>query len=360
MTETPVDELLINEPRIDAKPLYEILNVCSRGYKIFRTIYVAVQTGLFDILDEPKTSEEISRELGVNVKLACKMCDVLCDLGLLNKVKGAYRNTELSSLYLKRNSLLSQINVIESLNEEFKVWNSLNAALKGKPTPINEELFFEKRVPSLASEMLCGELQRTVRIIADLPEFKRARKLLDLGGGHGLYAIAFTKLNRRLKAYVFDLPRVLKCTRRYIEMFDAERVEVIPGDFFKDDIGAEYDIVFLSYIPGGKNPSLIPKIHSSLKTGGLFINKQVFYHDGEGSKDPLLDIGWNILSFQGMGKADRIYSFKGDVSFEGYIELLKKYFSVIKVVDASQFSRLTISGAKSPLDPKMIIAKKKS
>jgi len=358
MTKNPIDDLLINEPQIDAKPLYEILNMCSRGYKIFRIIYVAVQNGLFDILDEPKTSDDIGRELGINAKFACKICDALCDLGLLERIRGAYKNTELSSLYLKGDSPTSQLSVIESLNEEFKVWNRLNKALRGDQAQIDEELFFEDRVPSLASEMLCGELQRTVRIIADLPEFKRAKRLLDLGGGHGLYAIAFTKLNRRLRAYVFDLPSVLKHTLRYMEMFKTERVEVIPGDLFRDDIGSGYDVIFLSYVPGGKNPSLIPKIHSSLKAGGIFINKQIFYHDGEGSKDPLLDIGWNITSFKGVMKADRIYSFKGEVSFEEYVESLKCYFSIIKVINSQQFSSFTVSGAECPLDSKMIIAKK--
>ena len=247
MTKTPIDDLLINEPQVEAKPLYEILNMCSRSYKIFRTIHVAVQNGLFDILDEPKTPDEISRELGINARLACKICDALCNLGLLERTGDAYKNTELSSLYLKGDSPISQLSVIEGLNEEFKVWNRLNKALRGDQTQIDEELFFEARIPSLASEMLCGELQRTVRIIADLPEFKRARRLLDLGGGHGLYAIAFTKLNRRLRAYVFDLPRVLKHTLRYIELFKAERVKVIPGDLFRDDIGSGYDIICLLY-----------------------------------------------------------------------------------------------------------------
>jgi len=358
MTKTPIDDLLINEPQIDVKPLYEILNMCARGYKIFCTIHVAVQNGLFDILDEPKTPDEISRELGINAKFACKICDVLSNLGLLERIGDAYKNTELSSLYLKGDSPLSQLSVIESLNEEFKVWNGLNEALRGDQAQIDEELFFEDRVPSLASEMLCGELQRTVRIIADLPEFKRAKRLLDLGGGHGLYAIAFTKLNKHLRAYVFDLPGVLKHTLRYMKLFKAERVEVISGDLFRDDIGAGYDVIFLSYIPGGKNPSLIPKIHSSLKAGGIFINKQIFYHDGEESKDPLLDIGWSITSFRGVRKADRIYSFKGEVSFEEYIESLKSCFSIIKVIDSQQFSSFTISGAECPLDSKMIIAKK--
>ena len=49
-----------------------------------------------------------------------------------------------------------------------------------------------------------------INIISELPEFKEARKLLDLGGGHGLYAITFTKSNPNLGAYVFDFPDVVE------------------------------------------------------------------------------------------------------------------------------------------------------
>lgn len=187
---------------------------------------------------------------------------------------------------------------------------------------------------------------------------KKAKRLLDLGGGHGLYAIAFTKLNPNLKAYVFDFPDVLEHTKKNIKKFNAERVEAIPGNFFTDDIGKGYDIVFFAYNPGGKNPTLVPKIHSSLKNGGLFINKHVFYCKEEGSKNPLLDIEWSMIAWTGVKKRKRIYSFEGDLTFKDYIELLEKYFSILKIIDSPEFAGYPLSKLGDALDAKIIVAKK--
>ena len=38
--------------------------------------------------------------------------------------------------------------------------------------------------------------------------------MIDLGGGHGLYAIALAALNPALEAYVFDLPLVIPTNER--------------------------------------------------------------------------------------------------------------------------------------------------
>ncbi|WP_269849642.1 methyltransferase [Methanosarcina horonobensis] len=60
-------------------------------------------------------------------------------------------------------------------------------------------------------------LQETVRVVRENVDFTNVKKLLDLGGGHGLYAIAFSKLNEDLQAFVFDLPPVTKETRYFIK-----------------------------------------------------------------------------------------------------------------------------------------------
>lgn len=92
-----------------------------------------------------------------------------------------------------------------------------------------------------------GDLQRSVSAIASLSQFKNAKKLLDLGGGHGLYAIAFAQLNPNLDVSIFDLPHVAEITRDFIKRYRMkDRIKVIAGDFTKDDIGNGYDIIFAS------------------------------------------------------------------------------------------------------------------
>jgi methylase of polypeptide subunit release factors len=109
----------------------------------------------------------------------------------------------------------------------------------------------------MAENARCGVLQETIRIVMENVDFKNVKKMLDLGGGHGLYAIAFAKMNEKLQAFVFDLPSVTEKTKHFIEKHEAPNVDLIPGDFFKDEIGNGYDLIFSSFNPGGKVPSLI-------------------------------------------------------------------------------------------------------
>ncbi|WP_305513231.1 hypothetical protein [Methanobrevibacter sp. V14] len=47
----------------------------------------------------------------------------------------------------------------------------------------------------MAEDAVSGELQETLNIVKKYDEFKDSKTLLDIGGGHGLYAIGFKKLN---------------------------------------------------------------------------------------------------------------------------------------------------------------------
>ena len=145
------------------------------------------------------------------------------------------------------------------------------------PDIVEKGPFFGEVVHCMAENARCGLLQETVRVVMENVDFTNVKKFLDLGGGHGLYSIALTSLNENLQAFVFDLPPVTSETRYFIDKYGASRVDIIPGDFFKDDIGSDYDVIFSSFNPGGKVPSLIPKIAGALKPEGVFITQTPRY-----------------------------------------------------------------------------------
>jgi acetylserotonin N-methyltransferase len=61
------------------------------------------------------------------------------------------------------------------------------------------------------------------------------RKLVDLGGATGHLAVAACKRYPHLRAAVFDLPPVLPLAREMVDASGvADRIELIPGDFFAD------------------------------------------------------------------------------------------------------------------------------
>src|SRR5258707_379699 len=66
-----------------------------------------------------------------------------------------------------------------------------------------------------------------------------ARKLLDVGGGTGLYSIALLRVNPTLRAVIWDRPEVLKVAREMAETHGVvDRIDFTPGDMFADPVPA--------------------------------------------------------------------------------------------------------------------------
>jgi ubiquinone/menaquinone biosynthesis C-methylase UbiE len=104
--------------------------------------------------------------------------------------------------------------------------------------------------------------------------------MLDLGGGSGDYAMAFVRAKEDLRATVFDRPEVIPLTQEYIKQERlADRIDTVAGDFHKDDLGAGYDLVFMSAITHiyseRQNKALFKKAFNALNLGGRLIIKDV-------------------------------------------------------------------------------------
>lgn len=357
--EQSTQNILLTRPAVPVKPLYNLLRNCSHGYKTFCIINTALELNIFDYLDNPQTPESLAETLNLHADLLHNICEYLTEAGLLTQNNQLYQNTPLSRCYLQKPSLFSQHNVIKNIQNGFKVWEQLTEITKSGPIPAEGSKFFANNlIHSLAEESLSGELQNIVRIINELPEFAQAQSLLDLGGGHGLYSIALTAANSKLQTDIYDFPNVIEDTKKYIEKFFADRVQTISGNYFKDPIPKCYDIILFSYNPGGKNPQMLAKIYDRLNPGGILISKHCFYRQDEGSKNPLLDTEWNLLSFAGTAKDNKIYSFCGDYTFEEYLALMKKMFEIKNIVKAVDFAEDGLDKIGDALDSVLIIAKK--
>jgi len=275
------------KPPAPPTPLMEMV----AGVKRFRVLAAALELGVFDELKEPKTAEELAERLGTDRALTRKLCNALVAMGLLEKRGEAYANAPFSSLYLAEGSPLSLKHFfkLEARVDEAR-WSKLAKALKEGPLKSERalgEVFDETFALAMAALCLCGELQRTVELVSSLPELQSAEKLLDLGGGHGLYAVAFALRNPELEAYVLDLPHVIETvTKKVVEKCSVkDRIRLVPADFYKDDVGSGYDVVFASYFLGSKPFERflagLRKVASATKPGGLLVLKHWFL-DGDG------------------------------------------------------------------------------
>jgi len=265
-------------PPVGCEPLFDMLG----GYERHRLVTSAVELGVFSCLSAPASAGDVAGRLGTDAGLTEKFLNCLAAIGLVSKDGDAFANTEMAETYLLPESPFSQVNLVGLIAKGEKAWDRLPAALRGEApgpgAPRRMEGVFDKSfIVAMAEGAMRGGVQDTVKALAGRPEFTGPGKLLDLGGGHGLYGIAFARANPSLGVTVFDLPPVIEVAREYAERHGMKgRVEFLSGDYTKDSTGAGYDIVFASdafYRPADVLRPVLGKVRESLRDGGLFVTK---------------------------------------------------------------------------------------
>ena len=221
--------------------------------------------------------------------------------GLLTKKELFYSNTPLSGAYLVKDEPFYQgnlLNLIKKIRHER--WSRLNQFLRESPIQPEkrlEKVFDKSFILAMAEGAMRGGLHNTLEVISSLPEFVNAKRLLDIGGGHGLYAIAFSQANPELQSFIFDLPPMIDVALEFIARYEIEdRVHTTSGDFTKDDWGNNYDIIFASDALYKPNKLLLPilkKIKDALNTKGLFVVKQ-WTIDNERTS-PTTTVLWDLM-----------------------------------------------------------------
>ncbi len=315
-------------PPADVGLLYRL----AQSVETYQLLSSTLQLDFFDALETPKDADELADELGLNNVIVRKCCDALAGSGFLLRREGRYTLSDLSKTFLLKSSPYYQGDLIGLLKKnKIERWGRITEALKSGPVGIEmnfEGTFDASFIHAMGQGAMRGGLQKTIEILGGHQEFMNARTLLDLGGGHALYSIAFTQLNPSLRAHVFDLPSVVEnVTRQNISAYQADRVTALSGDFTQDDLGEGYNIVFASdvlYRPRESLDHVLGKIYSTLDDNGLFISKH--WHIDDLSQD--ITAVYFDLMFSIRGEAGRLYS------TEEFSKILESHaFSIEEVHD---------------------------
>jgi len=294
----------IEEPKIDSNLIDEI----ARGFQLSQVLFTGMEYCLFDCLKHEKTAEELSEKLKTNLVITKKFLNVLVSLKLISKNNGKYINTETAQTYLVKDSPFYQGNLLKIIEQGNNIWFNLGKALKEENTPKQpngkQEAVFDKSfILAMAEGGIRGPLQRTIKSVSDLEEFNKAKTLLDIGGGHGLYAIGFAQENPSIETTVFDLPPVIGVAKDFIEQYGMhDRVDTLAGDYMKDDLSGKYDIIFASdtfYQPRKILQILLKKIYNSLNDGGLLISKHWVVNEDKTEKPTVVfwDLWLSLLKY---------------------------------------------------------------
>lgn len=102
------------------------------------------------------------------------------------------------------------------------------------------------------------------------------QRLLDLGGSHGLHAMAFCRAHPGLHAVIVDQASALVDTPQALRDAGlADRIETVAGDLRTTDWGRDYDVVlFLSVMhnqTADENRQSVQRVAQALRPGGVLI-----------------------------------------------------------------------------------------
>jgi len=111
-----------------------------------------------------------------------------------------------------------------------------------------------------------------------------ARRLLEVGGGSGLYSVALLRANASLRAVIWDRAEVLKVARESAERYGVlDRTEFVAGDMFADPVPDGCDVMLLSNVLHDWDVPecgrLLARLASALGAGGRVLIHDVFLND---------------------------------------------------------------------------------
>lgn len=222
---------------------------------------------------------EVAREIGASEFGVARLVEALAGLGYLETTDGRYTNGSAARAWYTAKSPSDYTPLLVFVGEIWQFFGGLGDSVqRGKPEP-NVYQFMEEHPEvgrHFSQYMRANAVLRAPTIANAVPLPDTARRLLDLGGSHGLYSTAYCRRNSELKATIFDLPEALLDTEAIIAAEGlSDRITVQRGDYLKDDIGKGYDAVLCFGLTDGNsfddNRRQFKNIAKALNPGGLVL-----------------------------------------------------------------------------------------
>jgi len=249
----------------------------ARAFMRSRIILTAAELDLFTIIqDSPTTAEKIASGFGLDRRALERVLDCLVTFGLLQKNGGTYSLTHEGAPYSSKHPA-SELPMLLHMSHLWDSWSDLTEVVRKGPgserKPRKHRDIDGRR--TFIGAMHVGGRSLSEQIASSL-DLRGYRKLLDIGGGSGTYTIAFLNHNPKLQAILFDLKDVIPMARERLSSEDLlDRVELVVGDFYSDDLPGGCDLALLSAIihqnSRQQNLQLFQKAYRSLEPGGMLL-----------------------------------------------------------------------------------------
>jgi hypothetical protein len=199
-----------------------------------------METGLLPALGEPRAAESLAESLALDLRATMVLLRALAEAGLAEQTGDAWTLTAEGRTFVERGAGMPfphQLHLLAS-------WARLPEVTRtGRPVPRGTG---EEHVARFMGAMAARAPEHVARVADRLAAIAPGGRLLDLGGGPGLFARAM--IARGWKATILDRPEVIAHVRGAYGLGDVAGLTLVPGDFLETLAPGDFEVVLCANI----------------------------------------------------------------------------------------------------------------
>ncbi len=253
------------------RPLIETMG----GALLARAVMAGVKVGLFDVLkDGPASVEEIAGRLGMTKDGIAVLTNALASSDYLRWRGGRYALTPIARKWLVSGGQQAVVDFLLFMYHQWNWFGAVEEAVRsGRHADIHApgqpREFWERYMRALA-DLARGNGDEIVRAI---PLRRPPRRMLDVGGGHGLFSAALCRRYPGLTSEILDLEDAIAASKPIMEStLLGDRIRYRSGDLRNVSWGNALDLILLfnvcHHLTEEENRGAFARARSSLAAGG--------------------------------------------------------------------------------------------
>jgi SAM-dependent methyltransferase len=268
----------MSESRPNRQQILEMMN----GFRAACVIGAAAELDLWTALGgQSLLAEQLAKKLHTDLRATTILLDAVATLGLVEKRDIHYSVPSDLRGWLVEDSPETILPMLRHAMTILRSWSQLAWVTKsGFPAPRIASIRGPEadRASFIAAmHVVSGPMADELVQKLGPPKF---RHLLDVGGASGTWTLAFLRAVPDATATIFDLPDAIEQARHRLTGTEfADRVTLVAGDFYADDLPEGADFAWVSAIchqhSRRHNRELFGKVFRALAPGGRIALRDV-------------------------------------------------------------------------------------
>lgn len=283
-------------PTTDPTPIFEHFRG-SYGTELL-TVAVA-HFNVFGLLaDQPRSFGDLRIALGLAERPAVVLVTALRAMGLVEKQHdGRLSLTSLAAEHLAPGAAFEVSDYVGLAATSPGVLEMAERLRTNHPADVSGDggaaFIFRQGIKSAMDQeklarhftlALAGRAKNVAPVLAERLPMDGVKRLLDVGGGTGIYSIALLQKYPHLRAIVLDHAEVLKVAAEMAQSSGvADRLELREGDMLRDPLPTDCEAILLSNILHDWDvpqcQQLVERCAAALPAGGRLLIHDVFLND---------------------------------------------------------------------------------